>query len=177
MSNKVLDLIFRTGYRLRRRYLLMRHRNLTMGYGTVVIGKFRLSGGGRVHFGGQCRLVDVKIAVDGELTIGSKGFLNGTSIVCKQSISIGDECLLSDAYIIDTDFHNLEPELRCAPLGPRATCPIVIGRNVWIGDRGVILKGSIVGDDTVIGSNSVVRGTIPARVVCIGNPASIVKRF
>jgi acetyltransferase-like isoleucine patch superfamily enzyme len=148
-----------------------------MGYGTVVIGKFRLAGSGQISIGDNSRLENVKLVVDGRLLVGENVFLNGASIVSKQSVSIGDECLISDAYITDTDFHNIEPELRRAPPGPRSTRPIEIGRNVWIGDRGVILKGSTIGNDSVIGSNGVVRGNVPARSLCIGNPAMVVKTF
>lgn len=173
--NSAINMLRRLGYRLRRRFLTLRYPNLQIKFGTVIVGKFRFSGNGPAQIGEQCRLVDVSILADGRLTIGNKSFLNGTAIVCKQSVSVGDECLLSDAYITDTDFHNIEPELRRAPLGPKATRPVSIGRNVWIGDRGVILKGSVIGDDSVIGSNSVVRGTIKHRALCIGNPAIVVK--
>lgn len=148
-----------------------------MGYGTVVIGKFHLEGNGIIIIGDECRLENVKLSIQGQLQIGRKVFLNGASIVCKKSVSIGDECLVSDAYITDTDFHNIEPELRRVPPGPRATRPIKIGRNVWVGDRGVVLKGSTIGNDSVIGSNSVVRGNVPDRVVCIGNPAMVIKHL
>jgi len=87
-------------------------------------------------------LENVKLAIRGKALIGSKCFLNGTSIVCAQSVSSGDGALLSDAYITDTDFHNIESELRRAPLGPRTTRPIKIGRNVWIGDHRTVLKGA-----------------------------------
>lgn len=174
---KTLELARRLIYRFRRKYLIFRYRNLRMGYGTVVIGKFHLQGTGEIVIGDECRLENVKLSIAGQLQVGRKVFLNGASIVCKEFISIGDECLVSDAYITDTDFHNIEPELRRAPLGPRATRPIKIGRNVWIGDRGVVLKGATIGDDSVIGSNSVVRGNVPDRVVCMGNPAVVVKNL
>jgi acetyltransferase-like isoleucine patch superfamily enzyme len=93
------------------------------------------------------------------------------------SVIIGNDCLLSDAYITDTDFHNIEPELRHAPPGPKTIRPVLIGHNVWIGDHGVVLKGSQIGDDAVVGSNAVVRGTIPSRTVCLGNPAQVVKQL
>jgi acetyltransferase-like isoleucine patch superfamily enzyme len=53
--------------------------------------------------------------------------------------------------------------------------PIMIERNVWIGDRGVVLKGSHIGADSVVGSNAVVRGSIPPRSLCVGNPAQVVR--
>ena len=161
--------------RLRCRYLMLRYPNLKIGYGTSVAGCFRFKGTGRVVIGSGCRLVGVSLDVDGDLAIGARCFLNGTAIVCRKAVAIDELCLISDAYITDTDFHNLEPELRHLPPGPKATRPVQVGRNVWVGDRVAILKGSVINEDAVIGSNAVVRGSIPARAVCIGNPAQIVK--
>lgn len=162
---------------LRRKYLAYRYPNLMIEYGSVVLGRIRVSGDGQITIGRGCRLIDVTLHVEGALRIGANAFLNGTSIVCMKSVTIGDDCLLSDAYITDTDFHNIEPELRHAPPGAKAIRPVVIGRNVWVGDRGVVLKGSQIGDDAVVGSNSVVRGIVPPRSVCIGNPAQVVKQL
>lgn len=162
---------------LRRRYLMFRYPNLVIEYGAVIFGRFRIIGQGSITIERDCRLMNVSLQVEGALHIGAKSFLNGTSIVCMNSVIIGNACLLSDAYITDTDFHNIEPELRHAPLSAKAIRPILIGRNVWIGDRGVVLKGSQIGDDAVVGSNSVVRGKIPPRSVCLGNPAQIVKQL
>jgi acetyltransferase-like isoleucine patch superfamily enzyme len=160
---------------LRRRYLMYRYPNLVIEYGAVILGHFHVRGQGSITIERGCRLINVCLHVQGKLHIGANSFLNGTSIVCINSVIIGNDGLLSDAYITDTDFHNIEPELRHAPPGIKAIRPVLIGRNVWIGDRGVILKGSQIGDDAVVGSNAVVRGTIPPRSVCLGNPAQVVK--
>jgi acetyltransferase-like isoleucine patch superfamily enzyme len=153
----------------------MRHPNLTLEYGAVVAGRFRLNGTGPVYIGAGSRLVNVRLHADGKLDIGRNCFLNGASVVCMQAVTIKDDCIISDAYLTDTDFHNVQPELRHAPPGPKTMRPIVIERNVWIGDRGVVLKGSHIGADSVVGSNAVVRGSIPPRSLCIGNPAQVVK--
>lgn len=156
---------------------MYRYPNVMLEYGAVILGRFAVSGDGSIIVESGCRLKNVKLHAEGVLRIGASSFLNGTSIVCMESVTIGKECLLSDAYITDTDFHNIEPELRHAPPGPKTRRPIVIGRNVWIGDGGVVLKGSHIGDDAVVGSNAVVRGAVPSRSVCIGNPAQIVKQL
>lgn len=153
----------------------MRYPNLELAYGAVVVGRFRLLGGGTVRVGAGSRLVNVKLHACGKLEIGRNCFLNGANVVCMQAVTIQDNCIVSDAYITDTDFHNIQPELRHAAPGPKTRRPIMIERNVWIGDRGVILKGSHIGADSAVGSNSVVRGTIPARSVCVGNPARVVR--
>lgn len=156
---------------------MLRYRNLKIEYGAVIVGRFVINGEGSIFISKNCRLIDTSLNVDGVLRVGENCFLNGTTIVAMKSVVIGDDCLLSDAYITDTDFHNIEPALRHSPPGEKTIRPVVIGRNVWIGDRGVVLKGSEIGDDSVVGSNSVVRGSVPSRVVCIGNPAQIVKRL
>jgi hypothetical protein len=53
----------------------------------------------------------------------------------------------------------------------------VLGRNTWVGARAIVLKGTTIGDDSVVGSGSVVRGEVPAGVVVAGNPAVVVKTF
>lgn len=55
--------------------------------------------------------------------------------------------------------------------------PIKIGQNCWIGDGAVILAGSNIGDNCVIGANSVVSGTYGNNVLIAGVPAKIVKEF
>lgn len=51
---------------------------------------------------------------------------------------------------------------------------ITIERNVFIGVRTVIMPGVTIGENAIIGSNSVVTKTIPKNVVAAGNPAKIV---
>jgi acetyltransferase-like isoleucine patch superfamily enzyme len=175
MRERLARVLLRIGRSLRRKYLSWRYPNLTLEYGVVITGRFRLLGTGAIRVGAGSRLVNVRLRVDGKLDIGRNCYLNGACVVCMQAITIGDDCIISDAYLTDTDFHNVQPELRHAPPGPKTMRPIVIERNVWIGDRGVVLKGSQIGADSVVGSNAVVRGTVAPRSLCMGNPAQVVK--
>ncbi len=54
---------------------------------------------------------------------------------------------------------------------------IVIGDDVWIGAKSVILSGSTIGSGSIIGAGSVVRKntTIPPYSIAIGNPIEVVK--
>ena len=46
---------------------------------------------------------------------------------------------------------------------------------MWIGNDVIILKGTEIGDDSVIGAGAVVTGgKFPSNVVIAGNPARIV---
>jgi acetyltransferase-like isoleucine patch superfamily enzyme len=53
--------------------------------------------------------------------------------------------------------------------------PIIVGDDVWIGNRATILSGSRIGQGAVIGACSVVSGHIPPYAVVAGNPAKILR--
>ena len=55
---------------------------------------------------------------------------------------------------------------------------MVIGNDVWIGQKTVILPGVHVGDGAIIGANSVVGSDVAPYTIVIGNPAKVLrKRF
>lgn len=93
------------------------------------------------------------------------------------SIEIGDETLVgANCKIIDNDFHPLDAEKRRANLAcDIKKRPIKIGARCFIGTNCIILKGSEIGEDCVIGAGSVVSGTFPAKSVLAGNPAKIIR--
>jgi acetyltransferase-like isoleucine patch superfamily enzyme len=51
---------------------------------------------------------------------------------------------------------------------------IDIGANVFVGARTILLPGTSIGDRTIIGAGSVVRGSIPSGVVAAGVPARVI---
>ena len=53
--------------------------------------------------------------------------------------------------------------------------PIVVGDDVWIGNRATILSGTKIGQGAVIGACAVVSGHVPPYAVVAGNPAKIVR--
>lgn len=112
----------------------------------------------------------------GNLLIG-KNFLNNAAmtIICKKSIVVGDNVLTSwNTLIMDTDFHHVLD----ISTGRINNCAqkIVIGNNVWIGTRAVVLKGSEIQDGSIIGSMSLVNKKFDKKNCLIaGNPASIKK--
>ena len=53
---------------------------------------------------------------------------------------------------------------------------VVIGENVWIGDKATILPGVSIGDGSVIGANAVVTKDVPPYSVVVGNPARIINK-
>jgi maltose O-acetyltransferase len=52
---------------------------------------------------------------------------------------------------------------------------VVIGDNVWIGNRAIILPGVTIGAGAVVGAGSVVTRDVPPFTVVAGNPAKVLK--
>jgi acetyltransferase-like isoleucine patch superfamily enzyme len=120
----------------------------------------------------------VRIAVwpgapgQGAIRIGDHCLISpGVRIGCSCGVTIGNDCMLANgAYITDSDWHGLYDRV-----GPGKSAPVMIGDNVWIGDRAVVCKGVSIGDNSVIGAGAVVVDDVPANVVAAGNPARVVK--
>lgn len=162
----------------RRRYYALRYRTLELAPDVRIGGTISFEGRPRVRIGAGCRLTKaVRFSGRGSIDVGPDTLLNGPWIGSWTSVTVGSRCLLGQAAIVDTDFHNLQPELRHEPPGPRVTAPIVIGDNVWVGEQVTVLKGVTIGSDSVLGRGTVVRRDVPPRVVVIGNPQQIVKQF
>jgi acetyltransferase-like isoleucine patch superfamily enzyme len=164
--------------KLRPKYYAARYPNLKFGRNVIIRGNIRVGGSVRVQFGDGVLIENtLRVYGEGRVTIGANVYLNGPYIACKTSISIGDDSIISDCGIVDTDFHNLQPHLRRAPLVDNASAPIRIETNTWIGARAWILKGVVIGKNSVVGQACVVREVVPDNVVVIGNPAFICKRL
>jgi len=112
--------------------------------------------------------------------IGDETGMSGACICAAKSVVIGKRVLLgSDVVIADTNFHPLTPLNRVyAPVPePLDSDGIVIGDDVFIGARSVVLKGVTIGEGSVIGANSVVTRSIPAGVIAAGNPARVIREI
>ena len=49
--------------------------------------------------------------------------------------------------------------------------PITIGKNVWIGIASTVLPGVTIGDNSIVGANSVVTHDVPPNTIVAGSPA------
>lgn len=160
--------------------LLLKRKGVDLQSPIKIIGKLPLiHGAGHLQIGKdvffESRLCAHQIRVsDGAfLKIGQAVYLNeGVDIAAYLHIEIGDYTRLAPhVCIMDYDFHDITPDR------PARKEPIKIGNNVWIGTKCVILRGSSIGDHSIIGAGSVVKGHIPDRCIAAGNPAQVIRRF
>lgn len=101
-------------------------------------------------------------------------------ITCANRVAIGDS-LLTGKWVTITDNSHGETDKSTLEMRPQerpitSKGPVVIGNNVWIGDKATILPGVTIGDGAVIAANAVVTKDVPAYSVVGGNPAKVIKR-
>ena len=100
-------------------------------------------------------------------------------------IATGVEFVMNDANhqmnsVSTFPFYTLEGWDMDAPAASDMTFKgnTVIGNDVWIGQKAVILPGVNIGDGAIIGANSVVGSNVAPYTIVAGNPAKLIrKRF
>ncbi len=133
---------------------------------------------------------DLKIRFEGICSIGTYNSINeGTEIRCDQSVIIGDYNMISyECMIYDTNTHCIYPPIirrertkaDFPAIGIETEKPgakeVVIGSDNWLGKRSVILKGCILGNEVVVGTNAVVSNIQIDKGVVVGNPAFVTSK-
>jgi len=133
---------------------------------------------GSIRFGRWCWIGDgTKIRChEGTVEIGDKTVMGQEcTISCYQHVRIGPECVIADrTMFIDFDHGVVDTEFAIRKQGIYKE-DVIVGANVWIGYGAAILRGVRVGDNSVIGTNSVVTKDVPANAVVGGVPARIIR--
>ena len=120
---------------------------------------------------------DCKIRVhEGEVEIGAKTVIGQEcTITAYQHVEIGRECIIADrVMMIDFD-HGVEEVERPIRLQGIYKRDVRVGHNVWIGYGACLLRGVTVGENSVIGTSTVVTRSFPANSVLAGTPARLVR--
>jgi acetyltransferase-like isoleucine patch superfamily enzyme len=115
-------------------------------------------------------------AHEGEISIGAKSVLGQEcTISAYQHVSIGRECIVADrAMLIDFDHGMVEVERPIREQGIYKR-DVRVGHNVWMGYGACVLRGVTIGDNCVIGTNSVVTKDVPDNAVAGGVPARVIR--
>lgn len=127
---------------------------------------------GGILVAGNCQFysgVRLEIGKNGRLEIGNGTYLNrNTLIVCEKRVDIGKNCKIAwDVVIMDSDLHPINSK-------PMVDKPVVIGDDVWIGCRAIILKGVKIGEGAIIAAGSVVTKDVPPFTLWGGAPAKFI---
>lgn len=156
------------------------NRNISIDLSSEVYHKSRIYvKSGSVSIGKKCKIgtspknyhggmpFPTTMLVDGqkgEIIIGNNCRLNGVYIHAQKRIVIGDNCVMASGInMIDSNGHETGSLDRTK--GRDVPKEIIIGNNVWIGMNAIILKGSVIEDNSIISAGSVVRGRVPANTI------------
>lgn len=115
----------------------------------------------------------------GRIDIGKLvNFSDQVHIAARNHIVIGDGVLLGSRVLITDHSHGASPqttdfEFSVSPNERPIISkgPVVIGPRVWLGDGVCVLAGVTIGDESIVGANSVVVCDVPTRTVWAGAPA------
>lgn len=110
------------------------------------------------------------------IEIGENFYSNYNLIILDcAKVAIGDNVLIGPNVGIYTAGHPVHFEIRNQEY--EYAFPVSIGDNVWIGGSVVINPGVSIGENSVIGSGSVVTRDIPGNVIALGNPCKVLRKL
>lgn len=111
---------------------------------------------------------NLKLRADnGIINIGRAVYMNqNVSVTARDSISIGDNVVIGNNVVIVDHDHKMpltrNDEYLCEP--------VKIGNYTWIGANSVILKGTIIGNNCIVGAGAVVKGQFEDYSIILGVP-------
>lgn len=90
--------------------------------------------------------------------------------------TIGNDVMMAPEVTILSSTHgtaSTDVPMRLQPQPPKR--PVVIGDDVWLGTRIIILPGVRIGSHSIIGAGSVVTKDVPEYAIVAGNPARVIR--
>ena len=113
----------------------------------------------------------------GNISIDEHTYINGGRLKSgpNASIKIGKWCAIGhNVSILAITHHPVfsTGDIRSRPLIEK---DIVIGDHVWIGNIVFIREGITIGNNVIVGANSVVTKDVPSEAIVAGIPAKIIK--
>lgn len=135
--------------------------------------------GENVKIGAYSYLASLPLTCESSRLIIEDGVYIGdfSHIFSTSSIKIEKNALLANfVYISDSqhNFYNVNEPIKDQSI--KQLQPIVIGSGCWIGEH-VSIIGASIGNNSIIGANSVVTHDIPDYSVAVGAPAKVIKKF
>jgi acetyltransferase-like isoleucine patch superfamily enzyme len=139
-------------------------------------GAHRISIGEHVYLGPGCWLLTHDPG--GRLEIGDRTSVAGYCVLSAAvHIRIGRSVLFARNVYVGDHRHGFQrPDIPVLAQPLEDLRPITVEDGAWLGQNVVLLPGVTVGQNAVVGANSVVRDDVPAHSVAVGAPARVVQQ-
>lgn len=120
------------------------------------------------YIGGYCRFTK-------NTSIGKNCSFNSITVKGGGIVTFGDNFHSGTDCLIITNFHNYDSGKKLPYDETHIVKDVLIGKNVWIGDRVIILGGVTIDEGAIIQAGSVVVNDIPRCAIAGGHPAKVFK--
>lgn len=149
------------------------HKVTFQGKGKLIINDNVVFGYNMAGSNDQGIILQVRF-LQSQIIIGENAqIMNGCEMFSTSTINIGKDVLLgAGVKIMDSDFHELNPNKR---LNSGPSFPIIIHNNCWVGIDSLLLKGTEIGENSVVAAKSVVNSNLEANSLYGGVPAKFIK--
>lgn len=121
------------------------------------------------------------VGPDGSVLIGNYCTLVGAIICTNRQIVIDDYVFVAHEVVLADSVAAIPPDSRIdsaeATPQDQIGTGIIIGENVWIGARAILLDGAKIGKGAIIGAAAVVDFEVPPYSIVAGNPARVVRNL
>lgn len=168
----VFDVKYDAYPRIRGRIFIRSSGMIRMGVGVTVNSKYSAN-----PIGGAA-MSSFKVFDGGSLHIGNRVGISNSAICCASLVVLEDDVLIGgNCAIYDTDFHSTKYNERIKNELDNGvkTSPVIIKRGAFVGASCIILKGVIIGENSIVGAGSVVSRSIPCNQIWGGNPARFLR--
>lgn len=109
------------------------------------------------------------------LVIGDNSGVGANSVIGRGTV-IGDNVMMGpECYIYTRNHAFSRTDIPMREQGMQDFEPVIIGNDVWIGARVIILPGVKIGNGCIIGAGSVVTKDFPDYAIGGGDPARVLK--
>lgn len=113
----------------------------------------------------------IKVYGNGRLTVGKRSYIGNYSTIqiCDdRKVQIGNDVSISHNVRIYTSNRSARDFIKGTD--GYVSGDVSIGNRCWIGANVMVLEGSVIHDNVVIGANSVVKGVLESNSVYAGSP-------
>ena len=131
---------------------------------------------GFIKYSGKNITIEKGASFGRRLSIGNNSGV-GINALLDGEVIIGNDVMMGPDVIIYTQNHAFQStDITMNKQGKKKKKKVIIGNDIWIGARVIILPGVEIGDGCIIGAGAVVTKNIPPYSIVGGNPAKILKR-